>query len=83
MRHPDAVVWAMREAYRVAMTGRPGPVVVDFYRDVIEKGECDYTPQSVESYCADMAIEPSDAKIDAIISKLAGYKKSRSGAATV
>lgn len=75
VRHPDAVVWAMREAYRVAMTGRPGPVVVDFYRDVIEKGECDYTSQSVESYCADMAIEPSDAKIDAIISKLAGYKK--------
>ena len=75
VRHPDAVVWAMREAYRVAMTGRPGPVVVDFYRDVIEKGECDYTPQSVESYCADMAIELSDAKIDAIISKLAGYKK--------
>lgn len=75
VRHPDAAVWAMREAYRTAMTGRPGPVVVDFYRDVIEKGECDYVPQPVESYCADMSIEPSAAKINALAEKLASYKK--------
>lgn len=75
VRHPGALVWAMREAYRVAMTGRPGPVVVDFYRDVIEKGECDYVPQRVESYCADMSIEPSAAKIDALVEKICTYKK--------
>ncbi|MEG1755407.1 MAG: thiamine pyrophosphate-binding protein [Clostridia bacterium] len=75
VRHSDAVVWAMREAYRVAMTGRPGPVVVDFYRDVIEKGECDYTPQTVESYCAKMEFAAPESQIDALVTKLSSFEK--------
>lgn len=75
VRHGDAVVWAMREAYRVAMTGRPGPVVVDFYRDVIEKGECDYVPEKVERYCAPMEFAPTQTQIAELADKLSGYEK--------
>ena len=40
----DAVAWAMREAYRTAVSGRKGPVVVDFFRDAIEEQTCDFEP---------------------------------------
>ena len=48
VRDISVLPWAMREAYRVAKTGRPGPVVVDFYRDVIENQQAPYVPQKPE-----------------------------------
>ncbi len=59
VRHPDAAVWAMREAYRVAMSGRPGPVVVDFYRDVLEEGVCEYEYKDPKSYCFQPIVPPN------------------------
>ncbi len=54
VRHVNAVPWAVREAYRIAMSGRPGPVVLDFYRDVIEDTNANvpYTLMDPASYCA-------------------------------
>ena len=43
--------WAMREAFRIAKTGRPGPVVVEVYRDVLENQQAEYTYASPEEYC--------------------------------
>lgn len=51
VRDVSTVQWAMREAYRVAKTGRPGPVVVDLYRDVVENQTAEYIPQDPKSYC--------------------------------
>lgn len=42
VRAASNVVWSMREAYRIATTGRPGPVVVDLYRDVVEEQTAPY-----------------------------------------
>ena len=42
VRDISVLPWAMREAYRTAKTGRPGPVVVDLYRDVIENQKAPY-----------------------------------------
>jgi acetolactate synthase-1/2/3 large subunit len=75
VRHPDALVWAMREAYRTALTGRPGPVVVDFYRDVIEKGECEYTPQEESSYYVKTDFVSPAGQIETLAKKLAFYQK--------
>lgn len=75
VRHADALVWALREAYRVAMTGRPGPVVVDFYRDVIEKGECEYEPLRPQSYCTAMDMMPALEQIGALVKRLCRYEK--------
>lgn len=51
VRDVSSVQWAMREAYRTAKTGRPGPVVVDFYRDVVENQKAEYVPADPEKYC--------------------------------
>ena len=76
VRHPDAAVWAMREAYRMAMTGKPGPVVVDFYRDVIEsQAECEYSPLSVEQYCPAMNMIPSAEVMEKAVQLLSQHKR--------
>ncbi|MCD8350925.1 MAG: thiamine pyrophosphate-binding protein [Planctomycetaceae bacterium] len=61
VRHVSAVPWAVREAYRIAMSGRPGPVVLDFYRDVIEdpSANVSYTPMDPSSYCATPQVLPT------------------------
>ncbi len=66
VRHVGAIPWAVREAYRVAMSGRPGPVVLDFYRDVIEdpNPNCPYLPQATSSYCAKPLACPAPAVLD-------------------
>ncbi len=51
VRDVSTIQWAMREAYRVAKTGRPGPVVVDLYRDVIENQKAEYHYEDPGSYC--------------------------------
>ena len=51
VRAASTIQWAMREAYRIAKTGRPGPVVVDFYRDVIEEQKAQYVPEDPKKYC--------------------------------
>jgi acetolactate synthase-1/2/3 large subunit len=39
VRHPDEVSAAIAEAFRIAISGKPGPVHLDFARDLREKGE--------------------------------------------
>lgn len=51
VRDISSLAWSMREAYRVAKTGRPGPVVVDFYRDVVENQKAPYIPLDPADYC--------------------------------
>lgn len=40
----------MREAFRVSLGGRPGPVHVDLARDVLETETTDFTPWQPETY---------------------------------
>lgn len=75
VRDASAAVWAMREAYRVAVTGKPGPVVVDFYRDVIEQGECEYVEAKLDQYCCKSVCVPPQSQIDDLLKKLSEYKK--------
>lgn len=63
VRDASTVVWAMREAYRVSKTGRPGPVVVDLYRDVVENQRAEYVYASPESYC----VLPKSVAVDSCI----------------
>jgi acetolactate synthase-1/2/3 large subunit len=46
----EAVAQATREAFRVALSGNPGPVHLDFARDAIEGGTVDYEPQPPSAY---------------------------------
>lgn len=74
VRHTNAVPWAVREAYRMAMSGRPGPVVLDFYRDVIEdvNANCAYVPMEPASYCA----QPDNLPAPDALKKAAGILSS-------
>ena len=65
VRDISVLPWAMREAYRTAKTGRPGPVVVDLYRDVIENQKAPYVPADPASYCVRLDSVASDAVIEA------------------
>lgn len=51
VRDASTIQWAMREAYRTAKSGRPGPVVIDFYRDVIENQTAEYHAEDPRQYC--------------------------------
>lgn len=75
VRDVSTIQWAMREAYRVAKTGRPGPVVVDFYRDVIENQMAEYKPVDVSEYCFLPDIYPSDEVIDQAAAQIMRSKK--------
>jgi thiamine pyrophosphate-dependent acetolactate synthase large subunit-like protein len=39
VRHPEEISDAIGEAFRISMSGKPGPVHLDFARDVLEKGD--------------------------------------------
>jgi acetolactate synthase-1/2/3 large subunit len=43
IRHPDEVSAAIAEAFRVSLSGKPGPVHLDFARDLLEKGETEFS----------------------------------------
>ena len=75
VRDISSLAWSMREAYRVAKTGRPGPVVVDFYRDVVENQKAPYIPMDPADYCyaADCVALP--ASIQAATTEIKKAKK--------
>lgn len=75
VRSASTVVWAMREAYRVAKTGRPGPVVVDLYRDVVEDQTTDYTYEEPSSYCVMADAVPYQEDIQAAVQDIQASKK--------
>ena len=74
VRDVTTIQWAMREAYRVAKTGRPGPVVVDLYRDVIENQKAEYHYVNPDSYC----VPPNSIACDEAISKALDVIKANS-----
>jgi len=46
----EGIPQAVREAFRIATTGNPGPVLVDFARDAVEGGAIDFDPIRPENY---------------------------------
>ncbi len=75
VRDVSAVAWAMREAYRTAKTGRPGAVVVDFYREVVENQKAPYVPADPKTYCWMPDSEASDETIAAAVENMKASKK--------
>ncbi len=65
----------MHEAFHVAQSGRPGPVVVDLPKDVCMALE-DYTPpDQLETFKYQPRRKPDADKIDAAVDLIAGAKK--------
>lgn len=75
VRDISSLAWSMREAYRVAKTGRPGPVVVDFYRDVVENQKAPYIPMDPAEYCHSVDCAALPASIQAAVAEIKKAKK--------
>ena len=75
VRDISSLAWSMREAYRVAKTGRPGPVVVDFYRDVVENQKAPYIPMDPAEYCYATDCVALPASIQAAAAEIKKAKK--------
>jgi len=63
----------MREAFRIAKEGRPGPVLVDICKDVTA-ATCEYTPKPV-SEPAPVPIGVSESEIDEAVQAINSSKK--------
>lgn len=75
VRAASSIVWAMREAYRVATTGKPGPVVVDLYRDVVETQTAPYEYADPGTYCIRPRTKPFDEDVLAAAEAIRQSKK--------
>ncbi|MBC8536945.1 thiamine pyrophosphate-binding protein [Feifania hominis] len=75
IRKASVAPWAVREAYRVAMSGRRGPVVVDCFRDALESEEVDYEPMDPSLTRTTSQYVPAPGLIEQAADILSGYKK--------
>ena len=62
----------IREAFQIAKSGRPGPVLVDVPKD-IQTAECDFTPQGVVEFLPQT--EASDEDIDRAVELINNSKR--------
>ncbi len=75
VKNAQTIPWALREAYRVATTGKPGPVVVDLYRDVVEEQQAEYKNVLRDSYKIDANFCPTEVEIEKAANVIANSKK--------
>ncbi len=61
---PERIPHAMREAFRRALGGCPGPVLVDFSREAVEDGELEFHPAAPAAYRATGRIHPDPADVE-------------------
>ncbi len=62
----------MREAFKIATSGRPGPVLIDIPKD-IQIAQCEYTPGEI--VVKDPYVEVNDAAIDRVVEHIKNAKK--------
>jgi acetolactate synthase-1/2/3 large subunit len=76
VRDPDEVALAVKRAFYIARTGRPGPVLIDIPRDVAQKAVTNFHyPEtvSIKGYVATREADPAD--IDAAKELIARSRK--------
>jgi len=72
IRDISELAGSIREAFRIARSGRPGPVLVDIPKD-IQTAECDFEPLPVEPPFPSRP--PEQAKLDAAAAEIARCSK--------
>ena len=75
IKSPDDVARVVHEAFMVATSGRPGPVVIDVPKDVQFAEGVYQPPSTVRHRSYNPQTEPSSGKIDEALDMLAAAKK--------
>ncbi|MCT2587743.1 glyoxylate carboligase [Actinophytocola gossypii] len=68
LKEPGQAPWVFREAFRIARSGRPGPVLIDLPLDV-QRGTCRYDPALDEPLPVEVPA-PSPARVRAAVDLL-------------
>ena len=71
---PERIPHVMREAFRRALAGCPGPVLVDFSRDTVEDGELEFTPAAPLTYRATGRVRPD---LEDVVRAARGLREAR------
>ncbi|MEO3863816.1 glyoxylate carboligase [Acrocarpospora sp. B8E8] len=69
LKEPAQAPWVFREAFRIARSGRPGPVLIDLPVDV-QRGTCLYDPELDAPFPVDVP-EPTPSAVRAAVDMLA------------
>jgi acetolactate synthase I/II/III large subunit len=72
VRHPDEISASIAEAYRVAINGRPGPVLLDFARDVLEKGQAEIAGPGSVRIGTPERFHPESTKVERLLELIVG-----------
>ena len=73
LKEPGQAPWVFREAFRIAQSGRPGPVLIDLPIDV-QRGLCNYDPMIDSALPIDVP-EPSPERVRAAVELLAAAER--------
>jgi tartronate-semialdehyde synthase len=68
LKEPGQAPWVFREAFRIARSGRPGPVLIDLPIDV-QKGMCDYDAELDEPLPIEVP-QPQPSRVRAAVDML-------------
>jgi tartronate-semialdehyde synthase len=73
LKEPGQAPWVFREAFRIAQSGRPGPVLIDLPIDV-QRGLCKYDAELDAPLPIDIP-QPHPARVRAAVELLAGAER--------
>ncbi|WP_291416956.1 thiamine pyrophosphate-binding protein [Actinophytocola sp.] len=73
LKEPGQAPWVFREAFRIAQSGRPGPVLIDLPLDV-QRGSCNYDP-AIDAPLPIEVPEPHPARVRAAVDMLLGAQR--------
>ncbi len=73
LQEPGQAPWVFREAFRIARSGRPGPVLIDLPLDV-QRGLCNYDPAIDAPLPVDVP-RPHPARVDAAVDMLLAARR--------
>jgi acetolactate synthase-1/2/3 large subunit len=65
----------MRAAYRIAMSGKKGPVLVDIARDVLEEDKIEFVPMDPATYAVETKFRPNQKAVEEAVQLLLQSKK--------
>jgi acetolactate synthase I/II/III large subunit len=75
VKRPEDLARVMHEAFYVARTGRPGPVVVDLPKDILQGGAPYVGPDGIQPRSYNPRLKPERHQLERAIEMMAGAKR--------